>query len=111
MKDDIVVDRSPLIAQYLPQELRGSSSNRQPKGHAGGTPKPNRKQAVLQHNLELRKKFESMVLQWQEILCDPVDEQTLGEAVGASCFFGLLHVERQLGDDTLQDFTSTHSIV
>ncbi|KAF9365546.1 RNA polymerase II associated protein 2 [Mortierella sp. NVP85] len=80
MKDDIVVDRSPLIAQYLPQELRGSSSNRQPKGHAGGTPKPNRKQAVLQHNLELRKKFESMVLQWQEILCDPVDEQTLGEA-------------------------------
>ncbi|KAG0233786.1 RNA polymerase II associated protein 2 [Mortierella sp. GBA43] len=80
MKDDIVVDKSPLIEQYLPRKPNASSSKGRSNDQGESKPEPTRKQVLLQHNLELRKKFESMVLQWQEILCDPVDEDTLGEA-------------------------------
>ncbi|KAF8937283.1 Rtr1/RPAP2 family-domain-containing protein [Dissophora ornata] len=81
MKDDIVVDRSELIEQYLPPNPRVPSPSSPSSSRSGDQEeKLNRKQVLLQHNIELRKKFESMVLQWQEILCDPVDEATLGEA-------------------------------
>lgn len=90
MRDDIVVDRSPLIAQYLPRKPKASSSA---KSQPNDKPELNRRQVLLQHNLELRKKFESMVLQWQEILCDPVDEQTLGEAVSVACIHTLRVLE------------------
>src|SRR5690554_2972379 len=86
MKDDIVVNKSTLIEQYLPPKAptpsttspSPSASNSQSSGQ---TNKLNRKQMLLQHNLELRKKFEKMVLEWQELLCDPVSVETLGEAV------------------------------
>ncbi|KAF9192316.1 RNA polymerase II associated protein 2 [Haplosporangium sp. Z 11] len=85
MKDDIVVDKSPLVEQYLPpKQPKASASSPSPSASnsqsGDQTHKLNRKQALLQHNLELRKKFEKMVLEWQEILCDPVSEGTLGEA-------------------------------
>ncbi|KAG0267268.1 RNA polymerase II associated protein 2 [Mortierella polycephala] len=85
MKDDIVVNKSPLIEQYLPPEPpKPSTSSTSPSASnsqsGGQTNKLNRKQMLLQHNLELRKKFEKMVLEWQEILCDPVSVETLGEA-------------------------------
>ncbi|KAG0326148.1 RNA polymerase II associated protein 2 [Dissophora globulifera] len=83
MKDDIVVDHSPLIDQYLPPKPIAPESTSPPSstGQAGDQgDKLNRKQVLLQNNIDLRKKFESMVLEWQEILCDPVDIETLGEA-------------------------------
>ncbi|KAG0205868.1 RNA polymerase II associated protein 2 [Mortierella sp. NVP41] len=85
IKDDIVVDRSALIEQYLPPRLPKTTPTSPPssgQGAAGaeGEPKLNRKQQLIQQNIELRKKFESMVLEWQEILLDTVSEETLGEA-------------------------------
>ncbi|KAF8933389.1 RNA polymerase II associated protein 2 [Haplosporangium gracile] len=88
MKDDIVVDRSPLVDQYLPPRqptttTAPTSSGQRPAPAAvesQGENKLNRKQQLIQQNIELRKKFETMVLQWQEVLLDPVTEETLGEA-------------------------------
>ncbi|KAI7820815.1 Rtr1/RPAP2 family-domain-containing protein [Gamsiella multidivaricata] len=81
MKDDIVVDKSPLIEQYLPPRPKPSpSSSVSGSQSTGQGDKLNRKQILIQQNIELRKKFETMVLQWQEILLDPVSEETLGEA-------------------------------
>ncbi|KAF9152368.1 RNA polymerase II associated protein 2 [Linnemannia schmuckeri] len=88
MKDDIVVDRSPLVDQYLPPRqptttTAPTSSGQRPAPAAmesQGENKLNRKQQLIQQNIELRKKFETMVLQWQEVLLDPVTEEILGEA-------------------------------
>ncbi|KAF9926786.1 RNA polymerase II associated protein 2 [Linnemannia zychae] len=88
MKDNIVVDRNPLIDSYLPRQrsttTASSTSPEQKPASVGESAqdesKLNRKQQILQQNFELRKKFETMVLQWQEILLDPIDEATLGEA-------------------------------
>ncbi|KAG0302861.1 RNA polymerase II associated protein 2 [Linnemannia gamsii] len=87
MKDDIVVDRSPLVEQYLPPRQPTTTANKanassaeRPATEGQGENKLNRKQQLIQHNIELRKKFETMVLQWQEVLLDPVTEETLGEA-------------------------------
>ncbi|KAF9332497.1 RNA polymerase II associated protein 2 [Linnemannia elongata] len=92
MKDDIVVDRSPLVDQYLPPRqpttttktsttTSPASFGQTPAAAEGqGESKLNRKQQLIQQNIELRKKFETMVLQWQEVLLDPVTEETLGEA-------------------------------
>ncbi|KAF9127490.1 RNA polymerase II associated protein 2 [Mortierella sp. 14UC] len=85
MKDDIVVDRSPLVEQYLPPSqpttpASSASSVQAPASAAQGENKLNRKQQLIQQNIELRKRFETMVLQWQEVLLDPVTEETLGEA-------------------------------
>ncbi|KAF9568606.1 RNA polymerase II associated protein 2 [Mortierella alpina] len=83
MKDDIVVDRSPIVEQYLPPApTKPSSASSASSSQGGADPDStlNRKQVLLKSNIELRKKFESMVLKWQEILCDPVTEDILGEA-------------------------------
>src|SRR5690606_34176563 len=94
MKDDIVVNSNPLLANYLPHKtskpnIKKSNSDSKDKSASGsqskksGGPKPlNKKQTLLKTNIELRKKYERMVLEWQEILCDPVSEAVLGEAVG-----------------------------
>ncbi|KAF9107722.1 RNA polymerase II associated protein 2 [Mortierella sp. AM989] len=81
MKDDIVVDRSPIVEQYLPPKPKPIFSN----PSSSGSPSPqggnlNKKQMLLQNNIALHKKYESMVLDWTLILCDPVNEDTLGEA-------------------------------
>lgn len=85
MKDDIVVDRSPIVEQYLPPAPAKPSSASSSPGSQGADPDStlNRKQTLIKSNIELRKRFESMVLKWQEILCDPVTEDVLGEAVSA----------------------------
>ncbi|KAG0055404.1 RNA polymerase II associated protein 2 [Gryganskiella cystojenkinii] len=90
MKDDIVVDQSPLIQQYLPPKPTAASSSTITPASAmeeteyeqpdNPTAKLNRKQILLQQNIEFRKKFETMALHWQEVLCDTVSEQVLGEA-------------------------------
>ncbi|KAF9938846.1 RNA polymerase II associated protein 2 [Mortierella alpina] len=85
MKDDIVVDRSPIVEQYLPPApAKPSSASSASGSHVGADPDSsstlNRKQTLIKSNIELRKRFESMVLKWQEILCDPVTEDILGEA-------------------------------
>ncbi|KAF9902806.1 RNA polymerase II associated protein 2 [Linnemannia zychae] len=84
MKDDIVVNRSPFVEQYLPPPQptapASSASSGQAPASADQENKLNRKQQLIQQNIELRKKFETMVLQWQEVLLDPVTEETLGEA-------------------------------
>ncbi|KAF9289374.1 RNA polymerase II associated protein 2 [Mortierella alpina] len=82
MKDDIVVDRSPIVEQYLPPAPAKPSSASSSPGSQGADPDStlNRKQTLIKSNIELRKRFESMVLKWQEILCDPVTEDVLGEA-------------------------------
>ncbi|KAF9957546.1 RNA polymerase II associated protein 2 [Mortierella alpina] len=81
MKDDIVVDRSPIVEQYLPP-APAKPSSASSAGSQGADPDStlNRKQTLIKSNIELRKRFESMVLKWQEILCDPVTEDILGEA-------------------------------
>lgn len=88
MRDDIVVDQSPLVQQYLPPKPATPTTAEAMDGteeELNTTPaKLNRKQILLQQNIELRKRFESMALQWQEVLCDTVSEQVLGEAV-SSC--------------------------
>ena len=95
MKDDIVVDQSALIQQYLPSKPSTSSASSPSATAMEGTEneqpdtptaKLNRKQILLQQNIEWRKKFESMALHWQEVLCDTVSEQVLGEAVSLECF-------------------------
>ncbi|KAF9578339.1 RNA polymerase II associated protein 2 [Lunasporangiospora selenospora] len=91
MKDDIVVHKSSLVEQYLPPPPSASensaasssspasgSMDSGPKGE--DTPALNKKQQLIQQNMEVRRQFEKMVLEWQEILCDPVSEQVLGEA-------------------------------
>ncbi|KAG0278191.1 RNA polymerase II associated protein 2 [Linnemannia exigua] len=86
IKDDIVVDRSSLVDQYLPpRQPTTLASSEQANTFSTTTDaqpenKLNRKQQLIQQNIELRKKFETMVLQWQEVLLDPVTEETLGEA-------------------------------
>ncbi|KAF9968844.1 RNA polymerase II associated protein 2 [Mortierella alpina] len=86
MKDDIVVDRSPIVDQYLPpapaKPSSAFSASSAPGSQAGDSTDStlNRKQTLIKSNIELRKRFESMVLKWQEILCDPVTEDVLGEA-------------------------------
>ncbi|KAG0379100.1 RNA polymerase II associated protein 2 [Mortierella sp. AD032] len=84
--DDIVVDRSPSVEQYLPRRQSatpassGQANTFSTTTDAQPENKLNRKQQLIQQNIELRKKFETMVLQWQEVLLDPVTEETLGEA-------------------------------
>ncbi|KAF9352697.1 hypothetical protein BGX26_009507 [Mortierella sp. AD094] len=87
MKDDIVVDRSPLVDQYLPPKPKpspsassSSSSQGNSRSSAGQGEGLTKKQVLLQNNIALHKKYEAMVLDWTLILCDPVDENTLGEA-------------------------------
>ncbi|KAF9137063.1 RNA polymerase II associated protein 2 [Mortierella sp. GBA39] len=87
MRDDIVVDRSPLVDRYLPRQPTTATTPASPgqwpaptAAEGQGESKLNRKQQLIQQNIELRKKFETMVLQWQEVLLDPVTEETLGEA-------------------------------
>lgn len=82
-----MVHRSALVDQYLPPRqpttTAPASSGQQSAPAAAenqGESKLNRKQQLIQQNIELRKKFETMVLQWQEVLLDPVTEETLGEA-------------------------------
>jgi len=86
MRDDIVVDQSPLVQQYLPPKSAATTARTEDMDGTEDEPetapaKLNRKQILLQQNIELRKKFESMALHWQEVLCDTVSEQVLGEAV------------------------------
>ncbi|KAF9181692.1 hypothetical protein BGZ49_004808 [Haplosporangium sp. Z 27] len=80
MKDDIVVDRSPIVDQYLPPKPKpaqqGDSKSMTGQQGEGLT----KKQILLQNNIALHKKYENMVLDWTLILCDPVSEDTLGEA-------------------------------
>lgn len=101
-----MVDRSPLVDQYLPPRqpttttktstaTSPASFGQTPAAAEGqGESKLNRKQQLIQQNIELRKKFETMVLQWQEVLLDPVTEETLGEAVSIF-FFSFLHLSRK----------------
>lgn len=104
-----MVDRSPLVDQYLPPRQRTTASTtttapalsaQQPApavAESQGESKLNRKQQLIQQNIELRKKFETMVLQWQEVLLDPVTEETLGEAVSIYIFLLFLHHSRKQG--------------
>lgn len=110
MKDDIVVDRSPLVNQYLPRQptttsnKANASSAQQPAPAATegqGENKLNRKQQLIQQNIELRKRFETMVLQWQEVLLDPVTEETLGEAV-SSFYLRPFYIVTQAGSNNHQ---------
>ncbi|KAF9173228.1 RNA polymerase II associated protein 2 [Mortierella sp. AD011] len=87
MKDDIVVDRSPLVDQYLPPKPKpkpstaaSSSSPSSSKDKSKSSEGLTKKQVLLQNNIALHKKYEAMVLDWTLILCDPVSEDTLGEA-------------------------------
>ncbi|GJJ71625.1 RNA polymerase II-associated protein 2 [Entomortierella parvispora] len=84
MKDDIVVDQSPIVQQYLPPKPDASTSadamEETGEERESKEAKLNKKQILLQQNIELRKKFESMALHWQEVLCDTVSEQVLGES-------------------------------
>ncbi|KAF9317181.1 RNA polymerase II associated protein 2 [Podila horticola] len=90
MKDDIVVNQSPVVSQYMPPKSvtpaeRVLPSVPNPNGASSGagdtsSTKLNKKQILLQQNFDLKRKYESMVLEWIEILCDPVSEATLGEA-------------------------------
>ncbi|KAF9380913.1 hypothetical protein CPC16_010088 [Podila verticillata] len=88
MRDDIVVDQSPIVSQYMPPKPATTGQVATSVPNLGGASsvdtspnKLNRKQILLQQNFELKRKYESMVLEWIEILCDPVSEATLGEAV------------------------------
>ncbi|KAF9912654.1 RNA polymerase II associated protein 2 [Lobosporangium transversale] len=89
MKDDIVVDRSPLVEQYLPKIQKqastsktsvSSSSSAKVSPAESNEPKLTKKQILLKKNIELHKRYESMVLDWTLTLTDPVSEATLGEA-------------------------------
>ncbi|KAF9418951.1 hypothetical protein BGZ94_009556 [Podila epigama] len=89
MKDDIVVNASPIVNQYMPATKPAAGSKGKDKGKGkgkaendtGATAKlPNKKQMILQQNFEFKRKYESMVLEWIEILCDTVSEDVLGEA-------------------------------
>ncbi|KAG0090045.1 RNA polymerase II associated protein 2 [Podila epicladia] len=89
MRDDIVVNQSPIVSQYMPLKSIAPAGRVAPTvPSANGTPcgvedtsnKLNKKQILLQQNFDLKRKYESMVLEWIEILCDPVSEATLGEA-------------------------------
>ncbi|KAF9021603.1 RNA polymerase II associated protein 2 [Haplosporangium bisporale] len=87
MRDDIVVDQSPIVSQYMPPKPATTGQVATSVPNLGGASsvdtspnKLNRKQILLQQNFELKRKYESMVLEWIEILCDPVSEATLGEA-------------------------------
>lgn len=97
-----MVHRSALVDQYLPPRqpttTAPASSGQQSAPAAAenqGESKLNRKQQLIQQNIELRKKFETMVLQWQEVLLDPVTEETLGEAVSIHIFISILHHSRK----------------
>ncbi|KAG0371319.1 hypothetical protein BGZ54_006608 [Gamsiella multidivaricata] len=108
MKDDIVVDKSPLIEQYLPPRPKPSpSSSVSGSQSTGQGDKLNRKQILIQQNIELRKKFETMVLQWQEILLDPVSEETLGEADIKGKFRISLHERKVFDISILKKFCSS----
>ncbi|KAG0003799.1 hypothetical protein BGZ79_011085 [Entomortierella chlamydospora] len=85
MKDDIVVDRSPLVDQYLPPKPKPKPSTSAPSSSSSKDKSKysedlTKKQVLLQNNIALHKKYEAMVLDWTLILCDPVSEDTLGEA-------------------------------
>ncbi|KAG0016941.1 RNA polymerase II associated protein 2 [Podila clonocystis] len=91
MRDDIVVNQSSVVSQYMPPKsitpVGGVASTvPNPNGASSDatdtspTKQLNKKQILLQQNFDLKRKYESMVLEWIEILCDPVSEATLGEA-------------------------------
>ncbi|KAF9328012.1 RNA polymerase II associated protein 2 [Podila minutissima] len=90
MRDDIVVNQSPVASQYMPPISTTPTGRVAPTvPNPNGAPigvaetssnKLNKKQILLQQNFDLKRKYESMVLEWIEILCDPVSEATLGEA-------------------------------
>lgn len=111
MRDDIVVDQSPIVSQYMPPKpataRRVSTSVPNPGGASSAdtsSNKLNRKQILLQQNFELKRKYESMVLEWIEILCDPVSEATLGEAVR---FFDIVHSKKHTNMQTPLTFILT----
>ncbi|KAI1316125.1 RNA polymerase II associated protein 2 [Mortierella claussenii] len=80
MKDDIVVDQSPLVKQYLPPKPKTASSSSHASPGGVQAEQLTKKQILLQNNIAMHKKYESMVLDWTLTLADPVSEATLGEA-------------------------------
>ncbi|KAF9432478.1 RNA polymerase II associated protein 2 [Entomortierella beljakovae] len=109
MKDDIVVDRSPIIEQYLPkskpkssQTPSNASSELSSSSSSSGKQeeKLNPKQKLIQNNITLHKKYESMVLDWTLTLCDPVSEDVLGEAANRikKSHYQEIVDERNIGD-------------
>ncbi|KAG0026872.1 RNA polymerase II associated protein 2 [Podila clonocystis] len=83
MRDDIVVNQSSVISQYMPPKSTtpvGRVASTVPNPNGASSEQLNKKQILLQQNFDLKRKYESMVLEWIEILCDPVSEATLGEA-------------------------------